>query len=118
MTLLNIETILERNQRKIVTAFENAEENWILLKMQILQGWKKSAKTEIKREKSGLDALARILKSKDLDNRQAFFKRARLSKQYESHLALLESRFGMPAGNLQPKLYGHFTLDENCRLCH
>lgn len=116
--MLNIERILEQNQKKIASAFENAEENWILLKMHILQGWKKLAKTELKKEKNGLEILARILKAKDLDNRQAFFKRAKLSKQYEAHLALLESRFGMPAGKLQPKLYGRFTLDEKQKLCH
>ena len=41
-----------------------------------------------------------------------------MTNSYEAHLALLESRFGMAAGKLQPKLYGHFTLDENGKLGH
>lgn len=36
LTLINVRSIIEINQTKIKDAFDNAEQNWILLKMHIL----------------------------------------------------------------------------------
>jgi hypothetical protein len=67
LTLINIDSILEINQKKIATSFENAEENWILLKMHILQGWKKLARSENNKHKKGFGVLFKILKGNDRD---------------------------------------------------
>jgi hypothetical protein len=42
----------------------------------------------------------------------------KVGKEFEAHLAYMEKRFGMFAGELQPEMYGHYSLDDEGRIEH
>jgi hypothetical protein len=96
----------------------DAEENWTLMKMHVVQGWKAITDYHMQREKQGLVLLNRVANSRNSSIQQHFFDNLKVSKEFDAHLAYMEKRFGMFAGELQPELFGHYTLGDDGAIEH
>lgn len=102
----------------MINVLNDAEENWTLLKMHVIHGWKSISDHFIQREKQGLVLLRRLVRGRNKRLQQHMFDNLKVGKEFEAHLAYMEKRFGMFAGELQPELFGSYTLDEDGTIEH
>lgn len=118
VTLTGVQSIIAFNRKKLVNVFSDAQESWDLLKMHLINGWKAITDYHVNREKKGLILLSKMTGRNQKMGKDLFFYNLRVSRAFIAHLAYMEKRFGMFAGELKPQMYGRYTLDDRGKIGH